>query len=392
MRNKKIILISISLIICLIFIVFTNTGCLYKLGKSMGEQLKSQATNTSNSSSDNSSSTQETVASTENSGSDYSSSTTELSSTTYNTQAKDSNESTTELSSTTYNTQTKDSNENSGTKNEIQVSFDMDYKFNISGNVSDISFIVIIPKDYKDRQKIINSQYSIKPERVFDDGPNTYAEFIINNPTTNFELNIMDEIVLSQYGLDTAFNAGNKDFDAKDLDKYLAAEKYIEKDDEEIIKTAGNFEGEDTYVLVQAIYDYVMENMEWVEYVPEDVGAKVALIEKRGDCTSYSDLFIALLRAKGIPARIVEGYTIDATDLNVGHNWVEVYFNDIGWVPFDPTYDDNNGSTSLFNNLNNIYVYFSLKRNDLILNGFHFFSYNWHGDGQVEVTKNISVN
>lgn len=373
MRNKKIFLISISLIICLIFIVFTNTGCLYKLGKSMGEQLKSQATSTSNSSSDNSSSTQETVASTENPGSDYSSSTTEL-------------------SSTTYNTQAKDSNENSGTKNEIQVSFDMDYKFNISGNVSDISFIVIIPKEYKDRQKIINSQYSIKPERIFDDGPNTYAEFIINNPTTNFELNIMDEIVLSQYGLDTAFNAGNKDFDAKDLDKYLAAEKYIEKDDEEIIKTAGNFEREDTYVLVQAIYDYVMENMEWVGYVPEDVGAKVALIEKQGDCTSYSDLFIALLRANGIPARIVEGYTIDATDLNVGHNWVEVYFNDIGWVPFDPTYDDNNGSTSLFNNLNNIYVYFSLKRNDSILNGFHYFSYNWYGDGQVEVTKNISVN
>ena len=76
----------------------------------------------------------------------------------------------------------------------------------------------------------------------------------------------------------------------------------------------------------------------------------------------------------------------------MGHNWVEVYFNDTGWVPFDPTFDDNNGSTSLFNNLDNIYVYFSLKRNDSLLGGFHYYVYNWYGDGSVDIVKNISVN
>jgi len=374
MKNKKIFLIKISLIGCLIFITIAGTGCLYDLGKNIGNQLKAAEITTTSSLNSNDFGTSET---------------TRIVSSTDNNSASD--DSATGLSSTTYNT--VDNNQDGNVpKNEIQVSFDMDYIFNISGDVSNISFIVIIPKDYKDRQKIINSEYSIKPERIFDDGPDSYAEFKIDNPSSNFEINIMDEIILSQYDLKIALNAGNKDFDTGNLDSCRKAEKYIESDDEDIKKLARSFEGEDVYSLVQVIYNYVMNNMEWVGYVPEDVGAKAALIEKRGDCTSYSDLFIALLRAYGIPARIIEGYTIDATDLNTGHNWVEVYFNDIGWVPFDPTFDDNNGTTSLFNNLNNIYTYFSFKRNNSVLQGFHYFVYNWNGTGKVEVIKNISVN
>jgi len=399
MKNKRMFLSLAFLVVCLLFITTAGTGCFYELGQNIGSKLKAEITATSGlisngtNTTTGASETTESVSSSSNNSTEDTvpnaddNTTTELSSTTYN--ADDNT--TTELSSTTYNAD--DNNQNGGASgNEIQLSFNMDYIFNVSGDVSNISFIAIVPKDYKDRQRIINSEYSIKPERIFNDGPNSYAEFNIDNPPASFEINIMDEIILSQYGLDNAFNAGNKDFDIGDLDKYSKAEKYIESDDEDIKNIARSFEGEDIYALVQVIYNYVMDNMEWIVYVPEDVGAKAALIEKQGDCTSYSDLFIALLRAYGIPARMIEGYTINATDLSIGHNWVEVYFNDIGWVPFDPTFDDNNGSTSLFNNLDNIYVYFSMKRNDPTLNNFHYFVYNWYGSGKVEVLKNISVN
>ncbi|MCL4415505.1 MAG: transglutaminase-like domain-containing protein [Actinobacteria bacterium] len=372
MRNKKLFLVLFLLFVCFIFIIIANTGCFYNLGKSIGEKLKTQISATSGTNNYNVDATQETAG-----------------------DIKDSNSSkntSSDFSSTTTSTKADNQNKNGNWKDEIQISFDMDYRFNISGDISKIIFVAVIPKDYKDRQKIINTEYSIKPERIFNDGPDTYAEFMINNPASNFEINIMDEIILSQYGLDTAFNAENKDFDTENLSSYKIAEKYIESNDEDIKKVARTFEAEEIYSLVQVIYNYVMDNMQWVQYVPEDVGAKAALIEKQGDCTSYSDLFIALLRAYGIPARIIEGYTIDATELSIGHNWVEVYFDDIGWVPFDPTYDDNNGSTSLFNNPDNIYVYFSFKRNDSVIHGFHYFSYNWNGSGSVEVLKNISVN
>ncbi|MHB1254395.1 MAG: transglutaminase-like domain-containing protein [Candidatus Humimicrobiaceae bacterium] len=377
MRNKKLFKALAPLIACIAIVVFINTGCCYALGEKIGEQLKYQSLNNTGTSYDEinndkmlQSQTSEEILTQETGTSNINN------------------------TDTSKDEQSQENNQNNfdKTKDGIQISLDMDYKFNISGNISVIDFAVIIPKDYKGRQEIINSEYSIEPKRIFDDGTCTYAEFEINDPEQNFEINIMDEMILYQYGLDNALKSGNKDVDAKDLFNYRISEKYIEKDDKSIIEIANSFEGEDTYALVEAIYNYVMDNMEWVEYIPEDVGAKAALIDKQGDCTSYSDLFIALLRARGIPARISEGYTINAADLNMGHNWVEVYFNDNGWVPFDPTFDDNNGSTSLFNNLDNIYVYFSLKRNDLILSGFHYYAYNWYGDGKVDIVKNISVN
>ena len=53
-----------------------------------------------------------------------------------------------------------------------------------------------------------------------------------------------------------------------------------------------------------------------------------------------------LLRSIGIPARYVEGYmlppepikdnTYEVTNENA-HAWVEVYFEGLGWIPFEPT-------------------------------------------------------
>jgi transglutaminase-like putative cysteine protease len=53
-----------------------------------------------------------------------------------------------------------------------------------------------------------------------------------------------------------------------------------------------------------------------------------------------------LLRCAGIPARYVEGYalssrpksgTIYTVTNDKAHAWVEVYFEGVGWIPFEPT-------------------------------------------------------
>ena len=68
--------------------------------------------------------------------------------------------------------------------------------------------------------------------------------------------------------------------------------------------------------------------------------------EKKGYCTYYATAMAVMLRIDNIPARYVEGFSIpkssfknnEADVLNSNaHAWVEVYFNKIGWVPFDPT-------------------------------------------------------
>lgn len=66
---------------------------------------------------------------------------------------------------------------------------------------------------------------------------------------------------------------------------------------------------------------------------------------RRGYCSYYSSAMAVMLRAVGIPSRLVEGYavnlapgreTADITNANA-HAWAEAYFPGYGWVPFEPT-------------------------------------------------------
>lgn len=67
---------------------------------------------------------------------------------------------------------------------------------------------------------------------------------------------------------------------------------------------------------------------------------------RRGFCEHYASSFALLMRAAGIPARIVTGY--QGGEINAvgnylivrqsdAHAWVEVWLEDKGWVRFDPT-------------------------------------------------------
>ncbi|GGD04009.1 transglutaminase-like protein [Thalassobacillus devorans] len=63
---------------------------------------------------------------------------------------------------------------------------------------------------------------------------------------------------------------------------------------------------------------------------------------KKGVCQDYAHIMLAVLRAKGIPARYVSGYLYVGEDSALigdaaTHAWVEVMVPGIGWVGLDPT-------------------------------------------------------
>lgn len=69
-------------------------------------------------------------------------------------------------------------------------------------------------------------------------------------------------------------------------------------------------------------------------------------LRRVGFCEYYASTMTILLRAQGIPARLVEGFLPGQVDRRTGretislgaaHAWVEVYFPGIGWHLFDPT-------------------------------------------------------
>ncbi|MFO1063208.1 MAG: transglutaminase-like domain-containing protein [Pirellulales bacterium] len=61
-------------------------------------------------------------------------------------------------------------------------------------------------------------------------------------------------------------------------------------------------------------------------------GTLKALEQGYGHCWDYSDVFISLARASGVPARQVHGWLYESE----GHIWPEVYI-DGQWIAVDPT-------------------------------------------------------
>ena len=103
------------------------------------------------------------------------------------------------------------------------------------------------------------------------------------------------------------------------------------------------------YVVARRIERYLKsDRFEYSERPPVRRNALAAfLLEDRlGYCQQFSGAMALLLRMNGIPARVAAGFAPGALNKESGeyrvrdldaHSWVEVYFPEIGWVPFDPT-------------------------------------------------------
>jgi hypothetical protein len=105
------------------------------------------------------------------------------------------------------------------------------------------------------------------------------------------------------------------------------------------------------YEAVRAVHEYLTDRANGFVYsLATDPGTSDDdladfLRNKRGYCEQYAGAMAVLVRAAGVPARVALGYTPgteqpDGTRLitsDDAHAWVEVYFDDLGWVPFDPT-------------------------------------------------------
>lgn len=107
-------------------------------------------------------------------------------------------------------------------------------------------------------------------------------------------------------------------------------------------------EGEDDLFEVELKFsNWISENVKYdLSTLTADVSQKSSWVlkNKQGVCDEITNLFIALNRAAGVPARFVSGiaYT-EAPEFPEnwgGHGWAEVYFPNYGWVPFDITYKE----------------------------------------------------
>ena len=132
----------------------------------------------------------------------------------------------------------------------------------------------------------------------------------------------------------------------EEVDRALADSPYRQVHD----LARGLVEGEPTaYDATRAIQDHLRSGEYSYSEVPPARSYPLAAFlfeDQRGYCQQFSGAMALMLRTVGIPSRVVSGFAPGTRDEETGvfrvedfdaHSWVEVYFEEIGWVAFDPT-------------------------------------------------------
>lgn len=165
----------------------------------------------------------------------------------------------------------------------------------------------------------------------------------------------------------------------KQTEQWTKSDKYWEKENPSIKATLVEIFRENTPVTTREkakrVYDYVVKTLKYDESRLNDeslerLGAVTALVNPdTAVCMEFTDLFITLARAAGIPAREVDGYAFsenrDLRPLSLGrdllHAWPEYFDPDKGWVMVDPTWENTSGGADYFNKFDLSHIAFAKK-------------------------------
>jgi transglutaminase-like putative cysteine protease len=104
----------------------------------------------------------------------------------------------------------------------------------------------------------------------------------------------------------------------------------------------------DNYAVVKRIANWLEGHYAYSEKVAEGRYPLMSFLyrDRAGYCQQFSGAAALMLRMVGIPARIASGFTPGTLNPDTheyvvrdldAHSWIEVWFQGIGWVPFDPT-------------------------------------------------------
>ena len=192
-----------------------------------------------------------------------------------------------------------------------------------------------------------------KPDDVIiDEYGNHYVVYYLHNVKANekFKVTIKRNLVTKAYSelIPERTNAGHYSGEEQYL-KSQANFKYsgdrnrdkVSVENVDIISKAKELTEMYTsdYKKAHAIFDFV--NVE-LEYTSGDgfanKGAISALKNKKGVCEEFATLFVSMCRAINIPSRCIGGFSFSGDDVEIeSHLWAEVYLQDFGWVPVDPS-------------------------------------------------------
>src|SRR4030065_1427237 len=235
---------------------------------------------------------------------------------------------------------------------EFQIfSFDLNYHLENPLNQSAETELAIPPDTAF--QKLYYTSFNEKPESIRIDADGNWMALYKLKARERKDIKVMGFVQI--YAKERNFAIPDREV----LNNNLTASEYWQTTDPAIVNLAKELK------TPKAIYEYVVKTLtydyERVKPNEQRLGAVNALKNpKNAICMEFTDLFIAIARAAGIPARGIDGYAytenpeIQPLSLvaDVLHSWPEYWDSDRGiWVPVDPTWGSTTGGIDYFSKL-----------------------------------------
>ncbi len=235
-------------------------------------------------------------------------------------------------------------------------SFNLNY-FIENRNLTAQTQEIALPPD-NNYQKIVLEKLDPKPEDVTVDADNNFKAVYRLNPKTR--LNIKAEGYVEVFS--KPFRNIYAPLTLEEKQKYTSSQKYWELDNNFIKTKAEELKTpENIYKFVSTYLSYSEDRLKQAKIERKGAAAAV-LTPKDAVCMEFTDLFIAIARAAGVPAREVVGYAYTQNERlrplsltlqggDVLHAWPEYWDDKIGWVQVDPTWGSTSGGLDFFNKL-----------------------------------------
>lgn len=221
------------------------------------------------------------------------------------------------------------------------LTFTLQYTLRSNEPLKSEDLTVVLPQTWDGRQQVLSQTFSPKEGvKVFTRDGRAYATFHLDNPRKSEAVVVTTEANLFRDDLTTVQQNPPQIVkpEAAMLAPFLQQENLIEVNAAPIQVAAKSISGATDVEIVQQIMTYVKSHVHFAGNMTMEMGALRALLSGQGDCSEYSTLFVALCRAKGIPARRCTGFLTNESlaPSKFFHAWVEAYLDNYGWVPFDP--------------------------------------------------------
>ena len=257
-------------------------------------------------------------------------------------------------------------------------SFDLKYHLQNQKTLSGIATIAL-PPDILARQEIIFESLEPLPQKIYTDEDGNYL--------ADYKLSGGQKLDVEFKGLARIFNqpivpkegGGFAKIPAELVEKYTKPQPFWEVAHPEIQNQAKTIVDRRKTVAENAwaIYDFVSQRLTYnkergTDYADRNGALKALNDPKDVVCMGFTDLFVALARAAGIPARELNGYAYTSDNVlkplsiefrgnDILHAWPEFYDPYFGWVAIDPTWGSTTNGLDYFSKLDTNHFVFAIK-------------------------------